>query len=236
MSRIFITGDTHGDFKKISYRNWPESRELTRNDILIVTGDFGLVWDLNLSKTEMYWINFLEARHYDIYFIDGNHENFDRLNKYPTVKRLGSDVHQIANNVFHMKRGHVYKVEDKKILAIGGAASTDKAFRTPNVSWWPEETLSTIETNITLDNIETEKEVDYVITHTAPSRCLDELLGKLNENDDTTYRHKDNTVDFLDVVDETLEFKKWFFGHFHEEWKSADKKYNCLFNNIEEIL
>ena len=41
---IYITGDLHGeiDIKKLSFNNWPESRDLTREDVLIITGDFGL--------------------------------------------------------------------------------------------------------------------------------------------------------------------------------------------------
>ena len=44
---IFITGDTHGDFdiEKLSLKNFPEQEELTKDDYLIVAGDFGAVWD-----------------------------------------------------------------------------------------------------------------------------------------------------------------------------------------------
>lgn len=46
---IFITGDTHGgiDIKKLSSRNFPKGKKLTKNDFLIITGDFGFVWSGN---------------------------------------------------------------------------------------------------------------------------------------------------------------------------------------------
>ena len=44
---IFITGDTHGDIdiQKLSSKNFPKGKTLTKNDYVIVCGDFGLVWD-----------------------------------------------------------------------------------------------------------------------------------------------------------------------------------------------
>ncbi len=44
---IYITGDTHGmqDWEKINTTNFPIQKGLTKNDYLIITGDFGGVWD-----------------------------------------------------------------------------------------------------------------------------------------------------------------------------------------------
>ena len=44
--RIYITGDTHGDIDihKLTAGRWPEGRKLTKDDVLIITGDFGLVF------------------------------------------------------------------------------------------------------------------------------------------------------------------------------------------------
>ncbi|MBR1854730.1 MAG: hypothetical protein IJ794_16560 [Lachnospiraceae bacterium] len=46
MNRIFVTGDTHGDMdiRKLNQRNFPAQRELTKEDYLIIAGDFGNVW------------------------------------------------------------------------------------------------------------------------------------------------------------------------------------------------
>lgn len=45
---IYITGDLHGTAEygrnRLLTRCWPEGRGLTRDDIVIVAGDFGYVW------------------------------------------------------------------------------------------------------------------------------------------------------------------------------------------------
>lgn len=45
---IYITGDLHGTAEygrnRLLVRCWPEGRGLTRDDIVIVAGDFGYVW------------------------------------------------------------------------------------------------------------------------------------------------------------------------------------------------
>ena len=39
---VYVTGDTHGD---ISFFKDPKLKKLTDEDILIVCGDFGFLWD-----------------------------------------------------------------------------------------------------------------------------------------------------------------------------------------------
>ena len=38
---IFITGDTHGDFSRLLPAAFHEQRDLTKEDYLIICGDFG---------------------------------------------------------------------------------------------------------------------------------------------------------------------------------------------------
>ena len=42
---IFITGDAHGDFSRLQPVAFPEQSNLTKEDYLIICGDFGGVWD-----------------------------------------------------------------------------------------------------------------------------------------------------------------------------------------------
>lgn len=37
---VYITGDCHGDYRKFNITNFPEQKDLTRDDYVIVTGDF----------------------------------------------------------------------------------------------------------------------------------------------------------------------------------------------------
>ena len=84
---IYITGDTHGAFQRLSTKNFPEQREMTKDDYLIICGDFGLIWDVGAeSKEEKYWLKWFEEKPFTLLFIDGNHENYDLLNSIPHHK------------------------------------------------------------------------------------------------------------------------------------------------------
>ena len=77
---IFITGDTHGDLRRFSTDAFYEQREMTKDDYAIILGDFGMVWDYKgESKYEKNWLDWLESKSFTTLFIDGNHENHDRL-------------------------------------------------------------------------------------------------------------------------------------------------------------
>ena len=80
---IFITGDTHRelDIHTINPREFVEGRTLTRDDYVIICGDFGCIWDG--GSGDRFWLNWLESEGWNTLFIDGNHENFDVLNQYP---------------------------------------------------------------------------------------------------------------------------------------------------------
>ena len=75
---IYITGDTHAEFKhRFNMENFPEQKEMTKDDYVIICGDFGGVWDVGWeSKSEKYWLDWFEERSYTLLFVDGNHENF----------------------------------------------------------------------------------------------------------------------------------------------------------------
>lgn len=42
---VYITGDTHGKFNRFSTKSFPQQKEMTRDDYIIVCGDFGLWHD-----------------------------------------------------------------------------------------------------------------------------------------------------------------------------------------------
>lgn len=174
--KIYITGDTHGniDIDKLSSRRWPEGKKLTKSDCLIIAGDFGLVFAPDGSRTEEFWLNWLEQRPWTTLFIDGNHENFPRLYSYPEEERFGGAVGVIRPSVLHLKmRGHVYEVEGKKIWCFGGAESIDKADRQEGWSWWPEEEPTDEQMQYGLSQIERYGgELDIIVTHDCPARVL----------------------------------------------------------------
>ena len=115
---IYITGDIHGSPYRFSTREFPEGKEMTKDDVVIICGDFGLIWDLDENNVEeKYWLNWLEEKLFTTIFVDGNHENFDRLYNYPVEKWNGGNVHKIRPSVIHLMRGQVFQLCGKKFFA-----------------------------------------------------------------------------------------------------------------------
>lgn len=69
---LFITGDTHADFKRFNTANFPQQKEMTRDDVVLIMGDFGGVWCDR--EEERYWLKWLSEKPFTICFVDGNHE------------------------------------------------------------------------------------------------------------------------------------------------------------------
>lgn len=123
---IFATGDIHGDPTRFSTDSFPEQKEMTKDDYVIVLGDFGLVWNVGEeSKTEKHWLDWLEKKPFTTLFVDGNHENYDRLNAYPVEEWHGGKVQKIRPSVIHLMRGEIYDIDGAKCFAFGGAPSHD---------------------------------------------------------------------------------------------------------------
>jgi predicted phosphohydrolase len=74
-----------------------------RHDCIIVAGDFGGV--MTGTPSEEHWLNWLEDQPFTSLFVDGNHENFDRLNSMPIHRWHGGSVHFVRSHVIHLMRG-----------------------------------------------------------------------------------------------------------------------------------
>ena len=95
---IFITGDTHRQdiLHRFNIENFPIQKEMTKNDYVIILGDFG-IWDN--SKEENYILDWLDNKNFTTLFIDGNHENFSLLNKVEQTTKYGNLVGKISDNI-----------------------------------------------------------------------------------------------------------------------------------------
>jgi len=223
---IYITGDTHipVDIQKLGMSNFKEQKNMNKNDYVIISGDFGGVW--NNSKEELYWRKWLREKNFTTLFVDGNHENFDLLNQYEVKEWNGGKVHFINDSIIHLMRGQIYTIEGNKIFVMGGATSIDKSFRTEGVSWWKEEIPSCTEVAEALNNLEKNNwKVDYVITHTTSN----EIMKKME------YMKECNALNiFFDFLQVNLNYKHWFFGHFHDD-KDIDDKHTLVYERIIKL-
>jgi hypothetical protein len=174
--KIYLTGDKHNDFGCLSSKKWIEGNDLDKDDYLICLGDFGLLWKNTPDGTEKYWTKWLNDKPWTTLFLDGNHENFSRLNKLEFIPKFGGTVGKISDSIFHLKRGEIYNIHDKKFFCMGGALSIDKQYRTEWISWWKEEIPSAAEFEYGFKNLDkNNNKVDYILSHTCPTRFKDAL-------------------------------------------------------------
>lgn len=223
---IYITGDTHipCDISKINTKNFPDSKNLSKKDYLIICGDFGGVW--SNDNEELYWLKWLDNKKFTTLFIDGNHENFNLLNEFEIIDFCGGKAHKISDSIYHLMRGQIYEIDSYRFFTFGGASSHDKEYRTKDENWWEEELPSESELNHAKTNLEAvDWTVDYIITHCAPTS----IQQIVNSSFDT-----DKLTDFFETIKEKTTYKKWFFGHYHTD-VTIEEQFCGLFNNIYQI-
>lgn len=118
-------------------------------------------------------------------------------------------------------------------IVLGGAMSEDKAWRVPHESWWPQEEWSEGEKIACLEKIAAcGSQFDYVLSHTGPSAGIAETDDFFKNEKNMKELLKDSTVGFNDKVDEMIEYKKWFFGHWHSDWgwENKESKFVALYH------
>jgi hypothetical protein len=203
---LYITGDLHGEMGMSRLSN--KNIRLTKDDVLLQTGDFGLLWYSFPSPSEKYWLAWLEKKPFTFCFIDGNHENHEMLERLEVVDFCGGKAGKVRSNIYHLKRGEIYTIQDIKIFTFGGADSVDKLHRKEGISWWRNEVASYSEMEHGFKNIDNNNgEVDIVITHTLPNFLVKQIQRVDKFNDPTSA--------YLDEVSRRLKFTKWYTGHFH---------------------
>ena len=133
-------------------------------------------------------------------------------------------MQSLGGNVYHVCRGSVLELEGKKYLCFGGAESPDREEREPGVNWWKQEMPSDEEYAACEQNLEAcGNQVDYVLTHDAPSRFLDFTVLASGE---TNQLHQ-----FLDKILLKLTYEKWFFGCYHRDVQLSTKS-RCVFCDV----
>ena len=231
MSHVFVTGDFHGGFdnRKLTSKNFPEARQLTKDDYLIIAGDFGVLWKDEPDRNEQHWIRWLtKEKKWTTLFIDGNHENFVRLNNLPTEEKFGGRVGVVNDSIYHLRRGEIYTIYDRTFFCFGGALSWDKSRRKEYVSWWPEEMPTVEDKDYAWDNLKKHNsQVDYIITHTVPENLI-ELLGfrKGGKFDSTGY--------FLNDIYNSTKFKQWYCAHMHVDKHFGN--FHVLYQKVMQIF
>lgn len=217
---VYITGDVHGSISDLDSRN---TNKLKKDDVLIIAGDFGFIWDN--SKSELKSLKKLSKRKYKILFVDGAHENFELLSKYETVEIFGAKAQKISDNIYHLCRGEIYNIEGKRYFCLGGGEVDD-----PFEKQDENELFSPMPTDEQLkyavDNLQNAgKKIDIIITHEAPA-SVKRLIRRDCEINDLNI--------FLDTLLHNVKYSKWYFGSLHTD-RTLSNQMTCVWQEIIKV-
>ena len=203
---IYITGDIHGNPSRLEPASLRErGLAIGAQDYIIICGDFGLIWGGRYAQENERWLQWLSGQPFTTLFVDGNHENFDLM------------------------RGEIFTIDGSTFFCLGGAKSVDQARRIQGISWWPQEIPTIEEYKHAAENLNKAGwAVDYVITHTAPSKWKN-TADSLHAYDGCPVSH------MLDSLEEKLTYKRWFFGHLHINKYGKDRKDIWLYTDIVNL-
>ena len=254
---IYITGDTHGDFRRFSSRAFPEQAGLDRDDFVVICGDFGGVWKPQADADERYWLDWLDDKPFTTLFGDGNHENFARLDgdEFPRLDFHGGVAQRIRAHIYRLGRGEVFELDGKRVFAFGGAASHDiedgildpngqdpvifrrkcrrwrqegRRFRVLGETWWPRELPDEAELERGRAALaNVENHVDIVISHCLPQDVIPFLRTG-------PYAPDRLTLYFNDLLHRGLRFDRWYCGHYHMD-RTVMGRFRVLYEDIVPV-
>lgn len=225
MNRVFLKGDTHGDFTDIL--SFIHTYDLGYGDWIIILGDAGLFWRKD-RKDANHFIDLYEKEYeVNLMFIDGNHENFDILKQIPLDNK---GIGYISDHISYLSRGCVFELCGKKFLCMGGADSVDRFRRIKHLSWWEDEKI----TEEDIAKVDKTQYYDYVLTHAAPQSVVDQNKWKL-----CTLLIAEDLIDHsseqrLEEMFEGLQYGHHYFGHYHSD-VHLDDKHTCLCHDFIEL-
>lgn len=230
--RWFVTGDTHGDWSKIWDWLIRMNFDQNKNINVIILGDAGLYWKFDKKDAESIIKHHENNFKAHIFFLDGNHENFDILK---TLQITPDGVAHISEHIHYLPRGfcgwlQITSDYGLKIAVCGGADSIDQGRRLKGISWWEDEKI----TQKDIDKINQEH-YDYVLTHCCPRSVFEQnkiYLANLTNIPATSILH--DSEDMLEQLKNKITFRKWLFGHYHID-KELDNNFICVFNDFIEL-
>lgn len=217
---IYITGDKHTDFYDIY--SFCKIEKTSINDIIIILGDAGINYycsDKDSSLKEE-----LSTILITFFCIHGNHEERPENIKTYKTKLFHEGIVYFEEkypNILFAKDGEIYNFDGKKVLVIGGAYSIDKEYRIRNnYCWYESEQPNEEIKKYVFDVLEKNgNKVDVILSHTCPLKY--EPTEVFMKGIDQSKIDKTTEL-FLDKVEDSAYYTKWYCGHYHTE-KVIDK-------------
>lgn len=242
MYRIYVTGDTHGNFNWLP--KWCEENHTTKDDKLIILGDAGILFYGAKSKREIRTKKIISNCPITLWCVRGNHEARPQSRQGMKHIKIGEGQRDIMfyepsyPNIYYAQDGAVMTLENgKRFLFIGGAYSIDKDYRLAmKWPWFEDEELSDREMKDILNKVAGQS-FNCVFTHTCPLswQPYDKFIYGFNESEGS--RRMEN---FLEEVSNSISFSHWFFGHYHHDrlgmtLEDKNAKVHMLYKKVIDI-
>lgn len=225
---IYITGDTHGKFERISA--FCAKMATSQEDVIIILGDAGI--NYYGGKKDIAIKRALSELPVTLFCIHGNHEiRPETIPTYEFIQWSGGTVcyEKEFPNLLFAKDGEFFNLNNHKCIVIGGAYSVDKFYRLErNFGWWADEQPSdSIKAYVERQLESIDYKVDIVLSHTCPLKYepREVFLPFIDQS-----AVDKSTEQWLDTLEEKIRYTKWYCGHYHLQ-KSIDKL-QFLFDGI----
>lgn len=150
--RIVVAGDWHGRTLWAQKVIWEAKTLLADQEdhrVILHCGDFG-IWPGPNGAAYLDTVSLaLDQADADLYFVDGNHEDFSILDRHGAPQKAAGvpvpfapSVSLPTSPVKWMWRGYRWTWHGRTWLACGGGVSLDKAARNEGTSWFPQEEIT----------------------------------------------------------------------------------------------
>ena len=201
-SQVMFLGDIHGNQRAIIIA----IKKAVEHNIkyIIQLGDMG-VYMLHPSIQSMLMRNDIH-----LYFIGGNHENWDELDCYAISGELETSPH-----IHYMPTGTEFTIGELTGIVAGGAISIDQADRTEGQDWFVQEGISQREAEM----LKKSGFHDIVLSHDCPAsvsmppECTPLSMAEFF-GEEVIYKCQEHR-ELLDDIVKEINPQFIFHGHYH---------------------
>ena len=214
--RIVVAGDWHGNryWALNVIRRLPQLLAGERNRVILHLGDFGIWPDADGRRYLSAVSAALAEQAAELWFVDGNHEDFSQL------EVLGCDIEPdgrvpVRAGIYHLPRGHRWAWHGRRWLACGGGVSLDRAGRREGSDWWPQEEITDAQeralASAGVADVMVCHDCPAAVTHSFPRPPADWNPADLRRNDAHRVR--------LQRITEAVRPRYLMHGHLHRAYQ-----------------
>lgn len=263
---IYFTGDTHGApeerVKECGNLMRDEDILFFAGDIGVPWGIKHPNYAENQLKIDKTKLDYINDKPGAYVFVLGNHDDYNWADSCPEVNKWGTTIKQamldgkVYDSIYVIDDVRALDIDGKKILCFPFADSHDISdgildpqdiefedqldymhrngkymFRIKDWTWWEKEHADVDHIQQYMDDNDLwNTKYDYIVSHDAPGAYNRLALGM--------YRLKSSEYQyFLDSVRRCIDFKYWFHGHMHKDFRYPEVDYSdnrifCIYYSV----